>query len=66
MADRLGKTLRGYLAREMTVGFVGGLALFTFILLIARIMKLVENAFESVLFYDVVAIEGPNGFFEVP
>mgnify|MGYP003442288923 CR=1 FL=1 len=38
MADRLGKTLRGYLAREITVGFAGGLALFTFILLTARII----------------------------
>jgi len=42
MADRLGKTLRGYLAREITVGFAGGLALFTFILLTARIIEMVD------------------------
>ena len=42
MADRLGKTLRGYLAREIAVGFAGGLALFTFILLTARIIEMVD------------------------
>jgi len=42
MADRLGKTLRGYLAREITFGFIGGLALFTFILLTARIIEMVD------------------------
>ena len=42
MADRLGKTLRGYLAREIIVGFAGGLALFTFILLTARIIEMVD------------------------
>jgi len=42
MADRLGKTLRGYLAREITLGFAGGLALFTFILLTARIIEMVD------------------------
>jgi len=42
MANRLGKTLRGYLAREITVGFIGGLSLFTFILLTARIIEMVD------------------------
>lgn len=42
MADRLGKTLRGYLAREIIVGFAGGLALFTFVLLTARIIEMVD------------------------
>jgi len=42
MADRLGKTLRGYLAREIVAGFAGGLALFTFILLTARIIEMVD------------------------
>lgn len=41
----MGKTLRHYLARELAVAFLAGLALSTFVLAIMRIMELVDLAF---------------------
>jgi lipopolysaccharide export system permease protein len=38
----MGKTLRGYLGREIGLGFFAGLAIFTFLLLTARIIELVD------------------------
>lgn len=38
----MGRTLHRYILVQVVAPFIGGLALFTFILLIARIMKLVE------------------------
>jgi lipopolysaccharide export system permease protein len=40
-----GKTLRRYLARELALAFLAGLALSTFVLAIMRIMELVDLAF---------------------
>lgn len=42
MANPLGKTLRGYLRREIIARFVAGLALFTFVLFTARIIEMVD------------------------
>lgn len=41
----MGKTLRRYLARELALAFLAGLALSTFVLAIMRIMELVDLAF---------------------
>jgi lipopolysaccharide export system permease protein len=41
----MGRTLRRYLARELAVAFLAGLALSTFVLAIMRIMELVDLAF---------------------
>jgi lipopolysaccharide export system permease protein len=41
----MGKTLRRYLARELAMAFLAGLALSTFVLAIMRIMELVDLAF---------------------
>jgi len=41
----MGKTLRRYLARELALAFLAGLALSTFVLAIMRIMDLVDLAF---------------------
>lgn len=41
----MGKTLRRYLARELGLAFLAGLALSTFVLAIMRIMELVDLAF---------------------
>ena len=41
----MGKTLRSYLARELGLAFLAGLALSTFVLAIMRIMELVDLAF---------------------
>jgi lipopolysaccharide export system permease protein len=38
----MGKTLRGYVGREIGLGFLAGLAVFTFLLLTARIIELVD------------------------
>ena len=40
--ERMGPTLRRYFLREVAVPFLYGIGVFTFILLIARILKLVE------------------------
>ena len=42
MGRSMGKTLRNYLIREVGAAFFAGLALFTFVLLIARILDLVD------------------------
>ena len=42
MARSLGKTLRRYVGREIALGFGAGLAIFSFILLTARIIELVD------------------------
>jgi lipopolysaccharide export system permease protein len=42
MTDPLGKTLRGYLTRELVARFAGALALFTFVLLTARVVEMVD------------------------
>ena len=41
----MGKTLRRYLARELALAFLAGLALSTFVLAVMRIMELVDLAF---------------------
>ena len=41
----MGSTLRRYLARELALAFVAGLALSTFVLAVMRIMELVDLAF---------------------
>jgi lipopolysaccharide export system permease protein len=41
----MGKTLRRYLARELALAFLAGLALSTFVLAIMRVMELVDLAF---------------------
>jgi lipopolysaccharide export system permease protein len=38
----MGKTLRGYVGREIGLGFLAGLVIFTFLLLTARIIELVD------------------------
>ena len=38
----MGKTLRNYLIGEIGGAFLAGLAIFTFVLLIARILELVD------------------------
>jgi len=42
MAQSLGKTLRRYIGREISVSFAAGLAVFSFLLLTARIIELVD------------------------
>lgn len=42
MLDSMGKTLRRYILREVGAAFVAGLGIFTFVLLIARILELVD------------------------
>ena len=42
MARSLGKTLRRYIGREIILGFAAGLAIFSFLLLTARIIDLVD------------------------
>jgi lipopolysaccharide export system permease protein len=41
----MGRTLRRYLARELSLAFLAGLALSTFVLAIMRVMELVDLAF---------------------
>jgi lipopolysaccharide export system permease protein len=42
MSISMGKTLRRYIVREVAAAFVAGLAIFTFVLLVARILELVD------------------------